>query len=315
MRSIFWKSILGAVVVIGGIFIGVEIIHHRTFGSSRKMVSGLAKNVDDSKQFDAAIAVPRDRAQSVIDSNQSRSSLPPSDSLPDRIVDARRQDASSGVPDAMREMGQALAACARRDKRSDADYETAQIDVQLQVEAAMKSQGGRLSSDDQIRNVAKAMQDRKALDESCAKLERGQIDSWPQWLERAALAGDTQARRDYTHWAYDEYRTQGLQPADLDEALRRRDLVAQFASDLLAQGDCSALNELQWAVPDAVQSYAYRLSLQQYLKKKISSQGGDPDALSEFDAFLADQGKQLTPQQLSAANEKAVLVTQTYCSH
>ncbi len=215
----------------------------------------------------------------------------------------------------MREMGQALAACARRDKRSDADYETAQIDVQLQVEAAMKNRGGRPSSDDQIKNVAKAMQNRKALDESCAKLERGQIDSWPQWLERAALAGDAQAKRDYTHWAYDEYRTQGLQPADLDEALRRRDLVAQFASDLLAQGDCSALNELQWAVPDAVQSYAYRLSLQQYLRKKISSQGGDPDALSEFDAFLADQGKQLTPQQLSAANEKAVLVMQTYCSH
>lgn len=302
-------------MVVGGIFIGVEIIHHRASGSSGNIVSDLAKNTDNSKQSDKAIAVPRERAQRAIDSDRARSFLPPGDSLPDRIVDARRQDASRGVPDAMREMGRALAACARRDKRSDADYEAAQIDVQLQVEAAVESRGGRLSSDDQIRNVAKAMQNRKALDESCAKLERGQIDSWSQWLERAALAGDTDARRDYTHWAYDEYRTQGLQPADLDEALRRRNLVAQFASDLLAQGDCSALNELQWAVPDAVQSYAYRLSLQQYLREKISSQGGDPDALSEFDAFLADQGKQLTPQQLSAANEKAVLVMQTYCSH
>ncbi|HKI68410.1 MAG TPA: hypothetical protein VKA67_02390, partial [Verrucomicrobiae bacterium] len=149
--------------------------------------------------------------------------------LPDQILSVNLVPAERGNPGAMREIGEAIQRCAYAVTTSNTKFEAQQIDAQLRSEAAANRSGRPVTTAEEAQKVEKAVENKKALDESCSHIDPKQIGSGLRWLERAADAGDLQAMRDYIQTAFDGYLEHGMQPSDLDEAKRRRDRVRQYA--------------------------------------------------------------------------------------
>ena len=264
-------------------------------------------------------AVHRDRIQ-ILSKRQPKSTpaqlrvaAPSAGDLPDVVAAAMTPPANAGEPTAMRYLGESLHRCARAARGSDEELEKRRIDLQLQLEDALRSSGVATDRSQQAKAVAASTEQDRALRDACARLDPAQVSAWMSWLERAALAGDAEAKRDYAKYAFQDYLEHGVPPSDLDEAVRRRDLVREFSEDLLAEGDCSALSGLQWSVPDPVTAYAYQIAYVQRTREQAIRQGADPDGFAPLDDFLAAQDARLSESQRAAARADAAYVLQHFC--
>ena len=243
----------------------------------------------------------------------SRIAAPSVGESPDAVVAAMTLSANAGEPAAMRYLGESLRRCVHAARGSDEELEKRRIDLQLQIEDALRSSGVATDRAQQANMVAASTGQDRALRDACARLDPAQVSAWISWLERAAFAGDAEAKRDYAKYAFQDYLEHGVPPGDLDEAVRRRDLVREFSEDLLAEGDCSALSELQWSVADPVAAHAYRIAYVQRTREQAIRHGADPNGFAPLDDFLATQGTRLGDRQRAAAQADAAYVLQHFC--
>jgi hypothetical protein len=238
---------------------------------------------------------------------------PQPDAGSDIVAKAMLPLAEQGSAEAMRYLAEALQKCAGVDHSNDTDFESQQIDLQIQYEDAVEKIGTAIDASELARNVAKATIKRKALQGACAKLDNSQISSWLKWMERSALAGDINAKRDYSTAAFEEFREQDISLSNLDEVVRRRNLVQQFSNDLLASGDCNALNSLQSVTSDPVQAYTYRVALLRYIKDITTVQGGDLGNYADLEGYLSGQAANFSPAQIDEINNGVDFIMQNYC--
>jgi hypothetical protein len=236
----------------------------------------------------------------------------PTIATPDLVVAQMSPQAKQGSAESMRYLGEALRRCAMADMSDDRTLQNRQIDEQLQLEEALKGSGSGIDSAQQAKNVATNIAEKAELREACAKLDPGQIKGWLEWLERSALAGDIDAKRDYANSALTDYQA-GVAVSDLDEAVRRRDLARQFSEDLLASGDCSVLNNLHTTAVDLASAYAYELAYVENTKAAMIRAGSDPNTFGALDNYMAGQAARVPPEQLDAARSASDYVLQTYC--
>jgi hypothetical protein len=141
----------------------------------------------------------------------------------DRVVAELKPVAAAGDPAAMRMLGETLDRCAHPDMRSDHEIEVAAARQSLDMEFMNKK--GIVTvmegETDPTRSAAKMVASMKQLRDSCAKISNEDLDVRRDWLEKAAAAGDPQAR-----WPL---------VGDLIKQMKDPDLLAEQREQLEAQ--------------------------------------------------------------------------------
>ena len=137
----------------------------------------------------------------------------------------------------MRELSLRLIFCARVATGSD------EIIRLAAVKRFYAARGREPASDEEIAAVASEVDASIIHRDQCAGIPAELAAQRVGWLEKAARAGDTQARIDYARF--------GLQDMDRDDILmqpdevqRRREVAGEQLQHALESGDCDALNVL-----------------------------------------------------------------------
>lgn len=174
---------------------------------------------------------------------------------PDTVAAEASDAAKKGVPAAQRVLADALYTCAMANMGDDDAVEAAVVKRSLVYEAAMKRAGmpveenaGYLASiQDQIANAME-------IGDACKNVPAADSQNWLSWMEKAAIAGDDEARADYAWRALDECKTREDQLANDDEYVRRRDEAFGFLEDSIVNGDCNdmVLNGFRKVSPDGL---------------------------------------------------------------
>jgi hypothetical protein len=224
-------------------------------------------------------------------------------------------EARAGLPEAMRQLGQALLACAHADMSSDEEIEQ---------KIAKRSIGRELlKGDSSIPNVAYDAQevDRlKRVRESCKLVTKDDMAQGLTWLERSAEAGDSEARAKYAWTALDEFPTYEAKEDNAEGYLRRRDLALGYLKDSIANGDCSngILNGFRKATSDPVSNYVYQSLLYQHALQDYDSGKFPPDVAAResagLEAMLAYMASTVPVDQRAAAENTTRDILQNYCT-
>lgn len=153
-------------------------------------------------------------------------------------IDALHARASAGDLKAMLQLGTGLHACLSnwRDPDARKPYQLLQAELQHNASGARpRAESDRESHDRYARAMARHV--------DCMAIGRERASTGLGWLERAARAGDIEAKTAFARMALDEnaYADDGAIYADLDEVIRRRDLADAWIRDAIASGERSAL--------------------------------------------------------------------------
>jgi hypothetical protein len=173
---------------------------------------------------------------------------------PGDLAEEATPQANAGSPEAMRELGEALRACARADMGSDEEIEQ---------KVAKRSIGQQLLRGDpsapDVKADAREVARLKGVRDSCKQVTKDDMDQALNWLERSAAAGDRDARFGYAWTLLQDFPTAEAKVDHAEEYIRRRDLAFGFLQDSIANGDCTSgvLNGLRTATPDAISNYVY----------------------------------------------------------
>jgi len=161
------------------------------------------------------------------------SDLPPSQRVPELLVLA-----GQGRADAMHTLAMNLLACRRALTSTD---DSVRRDELRRFYARY---GREPSTDRELDRIAAGIERLALLRERCAGIEVELAESGLEWLEKAALAGDTEAMLEYSRWALSGMRDANTLLENFDEVARRRELAGRFLHQALARGDCRALGAL-----------------------------------------------------------------------
>ena len=153
-------------------------------------------------------------------------------------IDALHARASAGDPKAMLQLGTGLHGCLSswRDPEAREPYQTLQGMLQLNASGGRPhAERDRQSHDSYARAMARHV--------DCMAIGRERASTGLGWLERAARAGDIDAKTAFAQMALDDnaYADNGAMYVDLDEVIRRRDLADAWIRDAIASGERSAL--------------------------------------------------------------------------
>jgi hypothetical protein len=214
--------------------------------------------------------------------------------------------------DAMRHVADSLRRCAEAPSISHDALTERQIDIGLKDEATLRNSGIAVDPAAQAARVQARIDELENIRNACTSVSPAQSSTWIAWLQRAADAGDRAAKREYVDVAYAEFR-EGV-PADrLEEAVQRRDTVRRYAEDLLAGGDCSALEPLQWSVSQPLDAFRYRVAYVELTRRRALAQGADPPSLSPLDTFLDEAASALSEPERNAAEAGADALLRRSC--
>jgi|SRR5450432_424812 len=225
-------------------------------------------------------------------------------------------EANAGSPEAMRQLSQALLACARADMGSDEEIEQ---------KVAKRSIGRELLKDDSsiFPNVSADAHEVARLEgirDSCKQLTKGEIDQGLSWLERSAAAGDSEARAGYAWTLLNDFPTAEAKEDNAEEYIRRRDLAFGFLQDSIANGDCTngILNGFRTVTSDPISTYVYQSLLLQHALEDYGSGRFPPDVAAResasVSAMLNYLASNVPVDQRAAAENTTRDILQNYCT-
>lgn len=156
-------------------------------------------------------------------------------------IDSLHARATAGDLAAMRILGTGLHACLSRWRDPDAREPYRQLQTELQGNSDGKRPHADLDRQSYDR-YERAM----ARHVDCLALGKERASTGLGWLERAARAGDLDAKVAFARMALDDnaYADDGEMYADLDEVIRRRDLADAWVRDAIASGERRALADI-----------------------------------------------------------------------
>jgi hypothetical protein len=224
-------------------------------------------------------------------------------------------EADAGSPEAMRQLAQALRACARADMGSDEELEQKVAKRSIGQELLNGNSAAPNVSDD-AHEVARL----EGIRDSCKQLSKDETDQGLSWLERSAAAGDSEARFGYAWTLLQDFPTAEAKEDNAEEYLRRRDLAFEFLQDSIADGDCTGgiLNGFRTAAPDPVSQYVYEGLLLQHALDIFASGQFPPDVAAEESqsvmATLNYLASSVPVDQRAAAENTTRDILQNYCT-
>ncbi len=146
--------------------------------------------------------------------------------------------AKQGRADAMHALSMHLMRCRRVMDVGDTEMRTEE------VKRFYWRYGREPSTDRELDRIAASIERGATLREACAGVDEALADDGVAWLEKAALAGDTDAMLDYSQWGLSGMRDANTLMQNFDEVARRRELAGTFLKRALERGDCRALGAL-----------------------------------------------------------------------
>lgn len=174
--------------------------------------------------------------------------------------------AESGSPSAMRWMALTLKHCSEANMGSDAEIEDEIAQRSIGIEAMKRHQGHAVDTDQQLAYATRWAHALESLRDECRQIPEKQIDSWQEWLEKSAAAGDAKARERLAHTVMKAFKDPTYREMHYDEFQRRNDQAADYLYDSVAHGDCrnEILNGFRWVVMDPARTYIYQGLLWRY---------------------------------------------------
>ena len=215
----------------------------------------------------------------------------------------------------MRQLGQALRACAHADMGSDEEIEQ---------KVAKRSIGQELlrgdSASPNVTTDAQEVARLEGIRDSCKQLTKDEMDQSLTWLERSAAAGNPEARFGYAWTLLQDFPTAEAKEDNAEQYIRRRDLAFGFLQDSIANGDCSGdiLNGFRTASPDPVSQYVYEGLLMQHALDLYASGQFPPDEAAmesqSVTARLNYLALNVPLDQRAAAENTTRDILQNYCT-
>ncbi len=224
-------------------------------------------------------------------------------------------EAVTGSPEAMRVLSNALRECARADMGSDDEIEVRVAKRSLGREVLT---GGHTASDPG-RDAAEVKR-LEGIRDSCAQIPKSTSDKWLDWLEKAAVAGDSEARAAFAWSALQEFATPQAKEENAEEYLRRRDEAFDLLQDSIANGDCSngILNGFRHVTPDPLTQYVYEGLLMQHTLDDFSSGRFPADYVNQesqsLTVFLNNLANGVPIEQRASAQATMRDILQNYCT-
>lgn len=129
--------------------------------------------------------------------------------------------------------------------------------------------GHEPSSDEEITKVASQVEQAARRRDECTLIDPALVAASLSWLEKSAIAGNTQAMLDYARRGLSDGMGREEILMNFEEVARRRTLAGEFLDNALADGDCEALallassysgkrGGMDWVhPPDAGLAYTY----------------------------------------------------------
>lgn len=145
---------------------------------------------------------------------------------PEALVDLLAR-AGAGDVEAMVDLGMSLQEC-RADKLADLDKRIRRLETRESKLVEVRPDGGEV---DQREVLVAGMRHTIARCESVPPEERNRAFAW---IERAAAAGDLDAREMFFTQALDDFPDEAAVIANIDEVERRRDVARRFAREDIA---------------------------------------------------------------------------------
>jgi len=238
---------------------------------------------------------------------------------PDAIVAQSKDAAQKGNPAAQRVLADALYKCATEPMGSDDEVEAAIVKRSLVYEAAMKKAGVPVQKDAAYLGAIQGQVEvAKATRDSCKNVPTEESKDWLSWMEKAAIAGDQEARADYAWRALDEYKTNEDRLANDDEYARRRDKAFGLLQDSIENGNCNdaILNGFRKVSPDAATSYVYQSLLLRRGLAILSTSPPSPDVEMQRESInqeLKRLAAAVPDDQLATADQSISYIQQNNC--
>ena len=203
-------------------------------------------------------------------------------------LDELTERAHAGDLDAMRELGDGLHNCLTHLRDPDAK--------KLRDTLAMQLDHGRAEKGAHLDQQAYARHDRAMREHAnCLAIGAERAGTGLAWLERAARAGHLQAQLGFVRRALDasSYPEREDLYANLDEVIRRRELVDRWIVEAIATGERSALADIansDGAVRDPRQQSLYELAWRHVLVRDFGDDSPHADDMRramDRDTYLA----------------------------
>ena len=242
--------------------------------------------------------------------------LPPADLPPREAVAQLLPLVERGRADAMHALAMNLVRCQRgRALRGDERIRDAQL-------RRFRWRNGRdPASDAELDGIAREIERQAAERERCAGLDDALYASRLDLLEKAALAGNTDAMLDYADWGLQDIDGYNSLLRNFDEVARRRTLAAGFLQRALSLGDCRALAVLADAYSGdrgrriwITRADAYLATV--YTQASTSVQGAFSSAeqAQRWNTLAEARAQALDPARLDAARRQAAQIVQRHCT-
>ena len=234
---------------------------------------------------------------------------------PGDLAQEATAEALAGSSAAMLVLGTALHECARANMGSDDEIEVSVAKRSLGRDVLASGQTGS----DPARDAAEAKR-LEAIRDSCSQISKSASDRWLDWLEKAAVAGDSEARVAFAWSALQDYATPQAQEENAEEYVRRRDEAFDMLQDSIANGDCSngILNGFRKVSPDPVTQYVYEGLLLQHTLDDFSSGRFPVDYVNletqSLNATLSNLAAGVPLEQRGLAQATTRDILQNYCT-
>ncbi len=245
--------------------------------------------------------------------------LPPLmiEDLPPRDVVAQLLPlVEQGRVDAMHALAMTMVGCHRARMIRDDDQ------IQNMLVRRFRWRNGREpGTDEELDSIARDLDRMSVERERCAGIDDSTYLTRLELLEKAALAGNTDAMLDYADWGLqdmDGYNTLLLR---FDEVARRRELAARFLNNALVLGDCRALPVLAEAYSGSVPRRAWIVSADPYMaavytqaQAQAPATLSDPGHVQSWSNLFDVRSEPLDPARRDAARAQAAQIVQRHCS-
>lgn len=193
--------------------------------------------------------------------------LPGSNVPLDEAVLLLRESAQFGDLGAQIELSRRLRICTKSALRSSSESD--QRDLNSIEQDKTDERLDESSRSDRAANIQRRIDDRAHERQACDKVPLDIRATWIDWVDRAALSGDTEAMLEYAKLSTTDYDSVTAIVKDVDAAIEHRDKARAYLQEALQLGDQRALADLAYGyfettgntpsvfAPDAIQSYAY----------------------------------------------------------
>jgi len=306
-RKCIWSALLVAALTAGVLW-----IFSQSTSPTRMPTPNGATN-EATHLLDSVLPTAAARPQPVSDSLP----LLPPDADPWTVAVLMRPFAERGDPRAMYSLAMALKLCAAHQGQSeetmtDLAVRNAVSDAQSRKESGIEVEDSAVERD----AAARASASIRTVS-SCRSFSAKELKDWLRLLERAALAGESNAKREYARSALGEYAelpTAVMLTSEFNEVARRRSLAYRFGSELLAAHDCSSLRSLGVNAPDSVSAYVYTRAYHDRLRASTNLSGRARDEYFEVLASMeANLAARVPSGTLQSASLTSSHISSTYC--